>query len=324
MCAPVIALLFDELSFSYLYENDAIRPVHAELARFGAQATHHLNVRAAANETLAALPSILAARQYSDVRVESDGVHYLAPGAQSVRPLSVREPDGLFAAARRLGYRTEMAGYYLAYCDMLGDLVDACRSMSFYNVGALAPGFSPIHPIRTTFVLWPRQFPFGVLKNPFFARFQRDLVNETRAFADRPLDASPPPFRLVHFSIPHLPFVFTRDGFDPPFNPLRTEDDAAYARQLEYVDYLAGELLAGLRRAGSYDRATVVILSDHGWRFGGATERDVLHVPFIVKYPNQRERRDVTDAEQGELVLKQVVERSCTPLPPAPRPLPPA
>jgi hypothetical protein len=324
ICAPVIALLFDELSFAYLYEGGDVRPDYAEIARFGADATHHLNVRAAANETLAAVPSMLAARQYSDVRIESDGIYYVAPGAQDVQPLSVREPDGLFATARRLGYRTEMAGYYLSYCDMLGDLVDACRSLSFYNAGATTTGFSILAPIRTTFVLWPRQFPFGVLKNPFFTRFQRDLVAETEAFVRRPIDPSRQVFRLVHFSIPHLPFVFSGDGFDPPLNPLRTDSDADYVRQLAYVDRVVGETLSGLRQSGTYDRSTIVLLSDHGWRFGGTTERDVLHVPFIAKFPNQRERRDISESEQGELLLKQVLEQSCSPAPPAPGPLPPA
>jgi hypothetical protein len=160
--------------------------------------------------------------------------------------------------------------------------VDACRSFSFYSVSTVHEGFSPLDPILTTFVLWPRQFPFGLLKNPAFARFQRELVEETQAFARRPVPAGRPVFRLVHYSIPHLPFVFGPDGYDPPLDPLRTTPDTDYVRQLGYVDRLVGELLAALRESGMYQSATIVLMADHGWRFEGR-ERDPLHIPFIVK-----------------------------------------
>ena len=310
-CAPVFALLFDELSFAYLYENGQIRSAYPEIARFGERATHYLAVRAGANETLEAVPSILAARSFGEVRVEPDGLYHRANASEALQAYSAREPDGLFATARRLGYRTEVAGYYLAYCDMLGDLADACRSMSFYNVGTTSDGFSPFDPIRTTFVLWPRQFPFGVVKNAFFSRFQRDLVEQAVAFAHRPVNGSRPVFRLVHFSIPHLPFVFGREGFDPPFDPLDTTGDTEYARQIDYVDRLLGEFRIYLEQAGLYDRSTVILLSDHGWRFGGGNEPDPLHVPFIARMPGQPQRVDVTDPQRGEVLLKQVLEASC-------------
>ena len=89
----------------------------------------------------------------------------------------------------------------------------------------------------TTFVLWPRQFPVGLLKTPAFTRQQRGLVDETRAFAGRPLAPNRPVFRFVHFSVPHLPFVFDASGYNPPWNSLQTApDDAATSAQLHYTD----------------------------------------------------------------------------------------
>ena len=70
-----------------------------------------------------------------DVRVENEreSLEVSEDGRWHALPC-VLAPDALFATARRLGYRTEMAGYYLPYCSLLGGLVDACRSLSFYNV----------------------------------------------------------------------------------------------------------------------------------------------------------------------------------------------
>ena len=309
MCAPVLTFLFDELSFTYLYEDGTVRPEFPEIGRFASTATNHLAVSAAGGETLLAVPAMLVARPLRGVRVAPDGLYELTEEG-SLQPFNAREPDGLFATARGLGYRTEMAGYYLPYCYLLGDLVDACRSMSFYNVATTNDRFSILDPIRTTMVLWPRQFPFGVFKNPFFTRFQRDLVARTIEFVQRPVGTAPPVFRLLHFSIPHLPFVFGPDGFDPPLDPLRTSPDTGYVAQLAYVDRLVGEAVARLRESGAYDGATVVLMSDHGWRFGG-NEQDPQHVPFIVKRPGQRTREDVTTPERGELLLKQVLQQSC-------------
>jgi arylsulfatase A-like enzyme len=77
----------------------------------------------------------------------------------------------------------------------------------------------------------------------------------------------------------------------------------------EYVDRLVGDLVAHLRAPGAYEATTVVILSHHGFRFGGR-ERDPLHVLFTVKLAGRQKRVDVTSASRSELLLKEIVERS--------------
>jgi hypothetical protein len=308
-CAPVLALLFDELSFYYVYDqDDNIRPELQALTRFGSQATHYLSVAAPGRETLDALPSFLAARRVREIEVRSTGL--MERGAESqLLPFDAVRPDGLFGTARALGFWTEVGGYYLAYCDLLSGLVDVCRSRSFYNVSS--PGeFSIVDPIRTTVVLWPRQSPFGLLKHPAFARHQRDMVEELTAFARRPIRLAPPTFRFVHFSIPHLPFVFDADGYDPPFDPMLTVPDDEYAQQVEYVDRLLGELMEELRREGAYDGTTVVVLADHGYRFGGR-ERDPLQIPFIVKEAGQQRRAEVRAEREGATLLRDTVAAAC-------------
>ena len=259
-------------------------------------------------ETLDALPSFLAGRRVREIEVSPDGLLERVEDGGLV-PFEATAAEGLFGTARRLGFRTEMAGYYLAYCEMLDGSVDACRSRSFYNVSSPAD-FSPIDPFQTTLVLWPRQLPFGLLKNAPFAWHQREMVEDLTAFARRPVPARPAVFRFVHFSVPHLPFVFDADGYDPPFDPLRTEPDGAYARQVQYVDRLVGDLVGELRRAGAYERAAIVVLADHGYRFGGR-ERDPLRIPFIVKMSGQLERADVASEERGEELLVRVIEQAC-------------
>jgi hypothetical protein len=308
-CAPVLVFLFDELSYSYIYEGREIRRELPALRRFSSTATNHTAVSAPGRETLFSLPAFLTARRPVPVQIAGRAVMEMQPNGRGAR-FDATAPGSLFDTARRLGFTTEMAGYYFAYCDLLGASVDVCRSFSFYNTATAADGFSPVHPLLTTLILWPRQFPFGLFKNRPFAIHQRQLVEQATAFALRPLPPDRPVFRFVHFSVPHLPFAFDRDGYNPPFDPLRTTPDTAYVRQTGFVDRLLERLLAPLRRSGQYDSTAIAVLSDHGYRFRGG-ERDPLQIPFIAKHAGQRARVDVSEAERGEVLLKRFVETAC-------------
>jgi hypothetical protein len=308
-CRSVVALLFDELSFSYLYDGRNVRGEFEAIGRFAGRATNHLNVRAPGRETLVALPGFLAAGTPDHVVIR-DGIVWEVPEAGPAVPFDATTPAGLFGTARRLGFRTEMAGYYFAYCDLLGPVVDACESYSFYNAASVRPGFSALNPILTTLVLWPRQFPFGILKGPPFARQQQGLVARTARFAAAPLGSGRPVFRFVHFSVPHVPFAFDEHGFAPPLDPLRTSPDDAYVRQLAFVDGLFGDLLQRIEADPRFHDTTVVLLSDHGFRFGGR-EWDPLQIPFIVRHAGQQDRVDVSVPERGEALLRETLVDAC-------------
>jgi len=308
-CNPVLAVLFDELSFSYLYADGRVRPEYPGIGATASQATNYLSMAAPGPETLVSMPSFLAARHLKNIRVEGNGIFEMDDDGHVV-PFTAERPEALFPTARRLGFSTEMAGYYLPYCEILDGLLDACQSLSFYNMSSVDSGFSVADPVLTTLILWPRQFPLGLLKNPPFARLQRGLVENTTTFAMKPMHAARPVFRFVHFSVPHFPFVFDGDRFNPPLDPLRTSPDASYARQVRYVDTLFGRLMQHMREEGTYDGTTIVVLADHGFRFGGA-ERNPLQIPFIVKKAGQKDRVDVEVPMRGELMLKQVLEEAC-------------
>lgn len=305
-CAPVLALLFDELSFAYLYQGGEIAPEFGNLRRLASNATQHMAVNAPGADTLVSVPGYVAARRLHDIQPIGDTL-YEVRSTGEVIPFDAAAPTGLFAAARRLGFRNELVGYYLPYCDLLGSQLDVCRTFSFYNRATVQP-WSPLNPISTTLILWPRQSPFGLLKNPMFARHQRQIVDATADFVARPMSAGT--FRFVHFSIPHLPFVFDAEGYDPPLDPLRVAPDTAYRAQLRYTDRLVGELLTRLEKSGTFERTTVVVFSDHGFRFGGR-DRTPRHVPFIVKLAGNAPPATVEDVEQAEVLLPQMLRRSC-------------
>ncbi|MEA2489941.1 MAG: hypothetical protein QOH21_1733 [Acidobacteriota bacterium] len=97
--------------------------------------------------------------------------------------------------------------------------------------------------------------------------------------------ASRPFFYFLHLYEPHAPY-------DAP-EPFRSRAHSAYDAEIEYTDALLGEFFAFLKQHGLYDRALIVVLSDHGEGLGDHEEdehglflyREALQVPLLVKLP---------------------------------------
>lgn len=84
---------------------------------------------------------------------------------------------------------------------------------------------------------------------------------------------------------------------DDPSNPVLPPNDLEYAKAIydggiRYVDDRMGELFAKLRELDLMDRATIVVLSDHGEEFleHGSVLHDklyatVTHIPLMIRWP---------------------------------------
>jgi len=109
----------------------------------------------------------------------------------------------------------------------------------------------------------------------------------TLAFAKAWIDAhaGQPFFYFFHIYEPHVPW-------EPP-EPFRSRYGATYDGEVAAADAVVGELLDHLRARGLYDRALVVVTSDHGEGLGDHGEeqhsillyREALQVPLLVKLP---------------------------------------
>jgi tetratricopeptide (TPR) repeat protein len=105
--------------------------------------------------------------------------------------------------------------------------------------------------------------------------------------------ASSPFFLFVHFYDPHEPYT-------PP-EPFRSRTALPYDGEIAAADEALGRVVAELKRTGAYDRALVVLVSDHGEGLGDHGEdghgillyREALRVPLIVKLPGSRRGGEV-------------------------------
>lgn len=102
--------------------------------------------------------------------------------------------------------------------------------------------------------------------------------------------AQEPLFFFLHLFEPHSPY-------EAP-EPFRSRYTNAYDAEIAAADAIVGKFIERLKALGIYDRAAIVLLSDHGEGLGDHGEgehgvflyREVLRVPLIVKLPNAQRR----------------------------------
>ncbi|MGZ8867482.1 MAG: sulfatase-like hydrolase/transferase [Thermoanaerobaculia bacterium] len=111
--------------------------------------------------------------------------------------------------------------------------------------------------------------------------------------------AAHPFFYMLHLFEPHSPYE--------PAEPFRSKYRDRYDGEIATVDAILGEFLEGLRRTSVYDRALIIVVSDHGEALGDHGEpehgifvyRETIHVPLLVKLPRSDRKGETVDAPVG-------------------------
>ncbi|MBN2345735.1 MAG: sulfatase-like hydrolase/transferase [Candidatus Aminicenantes bacterium] len=91
---------------------------------------------------------------------------------------------------------------------------------------------------------------------------------------------------------------------------------AQYDGGLAYLDHHFGRLMDELKKRGLFEKALIILTSDHGeflgegGRYGHAItlENEIIHVPLVIKYPGQREPAIVEENCSQVDILPTVVD----------------
>jgi len=130
-----------------------------------------------------------------------------------------------------------------------------------------------------------------------------------------------PFFFFLHLYDPHTPYT-------PP-EPYFSRYTNHYDGEIAYSDSLVGELIADLKQKGVYDKALIILLSDHGEGLNEHGEeehgfflyREAIQVPLLVKLPNSARGGTSVDAPvQLVDVFPTIVERTASAMPPGNHP----
>jgi arylsulfatase A-like enzyme/thioredoxin-like negative regulator of GroEL len=117
-----------------------------------------------------------------------------------------------------------------------------------------------------------------------------------------------PFFFMLHLFEPHAPYTAPE-----PFGSRYAANP--YDGEIAASDAYVGELIEGLKASGLYDRATILLVSDHGEGLGDHGEaqhgiflyREAIHVPLVLKLPgNDRKGKRVATPVQLADILPTV------------------
>jgi len=126
-----------------------------------------------------------------------------------------------------------------------------------------------------------------------------------------------PQFLFWHTSIPHSPFLFSRNGsrhsssaihFSLPDREAEFPYESVvfnYREQIRFADTLLGEILDQLKRSHRYESSIIIVTADHGLRVWGnlyGHMDQTARVPLILHAPGVRPADSDIDAQLIDLV----------------------
>jgi len=295
-----IIILFDELSYDYLYKAGSIDSRFPNFKKLSLISDNYHRATSPGRQTLTAIPGLLMNRRYDNLVIKYDWI-YRITRKQKEEYLKV-DKSNLFATAQSKGLKTFAVGNYLPYCEMSKHNLDECRSFSEYNYGSVNTEISIINPVITTLNIWPRQKPQGIIKNIAASLLQKKRIEQTIDFILDALKYNRDFFLFAHIYLPHLPFTFNKNGFYKNKEPF-LQNDENYIKQVEYCDVLIGKIIDKLKELGKFDSSEIIVLSDHNYRlkFPGRENS----IPMIVKHMNSKTKKDIYEIVRAEELLNK-------------------
>jgi Sulfatase len=337
---PVVFLIFDELSLASLLDaHDRIDTGrYPNIARLSRDSTWYRGATTVADETGQAVPAILTGKRpdhgllptHSD---HPDNLFTLLGGSYSMHaresvtrlcPEDVCEQSRDSTSTRLESLVSDLSVVSLHLLlpeDLESDLPAVDRTFSGFGDSDSGPE--------------DQAFRWGIGSGPrgeTFASFVRGIRSE---------QAGRPTLNFHHSQLPHVPWQYLPTGqryqiprepdipgaAPPPWSRqpvVSRESFRRYLEQVEYVDRLVGATVRKLRETGLYERALLVLCSDHGLSFRPGQPRrlvnevnfaDLAGVPMIIKAPHQRRGRVVDSPALTVDILPTVARLLSTQVP---------
>ena len=268
----VIWILFDELSYSQVYEH---RFPGLQLPAFdalAAQSTVFTHTIPAGIRTEMVLPSLLTGAAVDGIRPSSNGRQLSLHDPHTGAWHGLDEHDTVFQDALNLNYRTAIAGWYNPYCRILPHVVDRC----FWTYGYSAEnGMVPRASLQSNMMRpWMRFFGYGMGAHVAFlfpesVRLDDDDLDTRQHLsdymalaeaADKMLEDNTAGFVLIHMPIPHPFGIYDRKR--QQFSVTHSD----YLDNVALADVFLKHVRSKLKQSGQWDSSTVVVMADHSWR----------------------------------------------------------
>lgn len=293
----ILWVIFDEWDYRLTFIDRPASVSMPAVDRFAAQSLSAQNAYSPAIDTGTSVPCLLTGRR---LRM-SPNVSHPRFSAQEVDGLSRvpwKEMPNIFSVARQAGMNTTAVGWYLPYCRMFNAGLTECAWWAM-PTQATSTGDTYLEKIygQTRSLLETDSLsPFGQsLAIRQKTAIYKDFLQRAEAAVSDPAMG----MTLLHVPVPHGPPPYNRrtGKFDLKNNPVK-----GYFDSLVLLDQMLATLRADMERAGLWDKATVVLSSDHPCRYAETLDgKSDPRIPFLLKLPG-----DTTGAKY-DLPLHSIV-----------------
>ncbi|MBD3233108.1 MAG: sulfatase-like hydrolase/transferase [candidate division Zixibacteria bacterium] len=128
------------------------------------------------------------------------------------------------------------------------------------------------------------------------------IIKHVDSNADRDM------FVFVHYMDPHAPYFrhpFDGTKHDPPptelTDTIKNDIFNTYKQEIQFTDSAVGMLLQELDKLDMYDESLIILTADHGeeflehggWEHARTLYNELIHVPLIIKLPENRQANNV-------------------------------
>lgn len=284
----VVLVVFDELDQRRAFGERMAGLELPEFDRLRKQAIFVSNAYPPASETLLSLPSLTIGKQVSAALPTSPvGLRLTLKGSNE--EVDWGTLPNMFSSARADGFDTALVGWYHPYCRVLGNSLTSC----FWQpvVDAISPlrgkptiAKSMSHWAESALFSIPGMF--RVLENRYERERAEAHIEEYLLIlehAKKVVGQREYGLTLLHFPIPHHPFIYDRSR-----NALSSSPDRKYEDNLVLADWTLGELRRQMEAAGLWQDTAIIVTSDHCWRTPPDRKID-QRVPFLLKVAQQKE-----------------------------------
>ena len=290
----VLWMIFDEMDERLTFIDRPRGLRLPEIDRLRDESLWASNAFPPAGDTLLSMPSLINGRIVT--RAKPQGTRDLLPTYEGdEQTVNWRNTANVFSRARGLGYKTAVVGWFHPYDRVIRSSLDFCQFFPLDYPDSDLPFFSRM---VERMAIVPSSFrPLDLLHwlNPIGLSEDRTHalghIKTYQAFREAALPvATNRDFDLIllHWPIPHMPYIYSRSRGD-----FDSSGRANYVDNLALVDRTFRELRQAMKAAGVWDSTTVLLSADHWDRNSRLVDRKSdRRVPFLLKLAGQTTRLD--------------------------------
>ena len=296
----IIWIIFDEMDYFVPFGSDRPMVELPEFNRLRSESIFATQASSPAYTTIASIPSLITGRTV--VRSKPEGKNELRLKFADNSTAEFSKMSSVFSEVMKMGGETAVVGWYHSYCRVIGKDLSACQWESMDIVNDFEARTLP-RIVLNNFQDCLISVPFGFrlvrnLKIMFYGKIDdNDYVkrhNQMMSGAKSVLENPNIDLAFIHLPFPHRPNHY--DRLSGTF-----VGESSYLDNLVLSDRVLGELRKTLEAKGLWDKSTVIISSDHQWRWAEyrpspeskdfSITQGVEHpnIPFILKLKEQKE-----------------------------------